>query len=524
MQRRQPFDRKDLLLPALLLAPSVLESSTLTERPAASAGAAAVIVLAAAVRRASPLYSLLLTSALVLFTLWLDGSMWTFLACFVLSCLAGRRGTGLGAAHAVFALTGTAGAVLVTASGETERLITLLMLGFAGCVLPWWAGDWWRQRSRLAEAGWERAERLEREQLFAAEQARLRERAHIARDIHDSLGHELSVMALLAGGLELAPDLPDRHRESAARLRERSTLAIERLHEAIGLLKDGSAGPSGETVAELIRRFEHSGTPVLLEEEGDDPGSSPIAERAVYRVVQESLTNAAKHAPGSAVAVRVEHTDEGIEVSVRSGRPEGDRPAGAAGGGSGLIGLDERVRLAGGRLVAGPTPQGFEVVARVPRTPSPAARPYDDAPADVPVLPEPGGSATALLRARTRLRRGVRRAALVPVLIGIGLVALLVGFQVATSVNTAVATADYDRMRVGQPRAELVPVLPSHWFSEPPPVIVEPAIPDGAACEYYRAGHDILQTTEKMYRLCFEDGVLVSKDVLRGGGIPGGNR
>ena len=92
-----------------------------------------------------------------------------------------------------------------------------------------------------------------------------------------------------------------------------------------------------------------------------------------------------------------------------------------------------------------------------------------------------------------------------------------------TSARTSLTADDYERMRVGQPRAELSPLLPAHSFSEPPPVIVEPTVPDGAVCEYYRAGRDILRVSETLYRLCFRNGALASKDVLREGGASGGD-
>ncbi|WP_228985509.1 histidine kinase, partial [Streptomyces sp. DH12] len=104
-----------------------------------------------------------------------------------------------------------------------------------GGVLPWRGGRYWRQSRELTAAGWLRAARLEEKQRFAEERARLRERARIAQDMHDSLGHELSLLALRAGVLQVAPDLPERHRAAAADLRAAAADATDRLHRIIGV-------------------------------------------------------------------------------------------------------------------------------------------------------------------------------------------------------------------------------------------------------------------------------------------------
>ncbi|MGH3928880.1 MAG: histidine kinase, partial [Pseudonocardiaceae bacterium] len=110
----------------------------------------------------------------------------------------------------------------------------------------------------LVSAGWERAERMEREQQMIVDQARLRERARIAQDMHDSLGHELSLIALRAGALELDPDLDERHRAAAAELRGSASTATERLGEIIGVLREENTDPpmqpSGESIVELVDR------------------------------------------------------------------------------------------------------------------------------------------------------------------------------------------------------------------------------------------------------------------------------
>ncbi|MFC7981195.1 sensor histidine kinase [Streptomyces sp. NPDC057336] len=534
----RPFTRPvDHVLLLGLLCSSALDTELPAVAPAVWLAACLAVAVAVAVRRAAPLASLLLAALLALSLPWSGASAWPAVAAAVLSWCAGRRLPRVRPAQLVFVCATAAGIVLVGALAEAKDTLSLLMLQFTSCVLPWWAGNWRRQRAALAHAGWEHAERLEWRQRYVAEQARGRERARIAQDIHDSLGHELSVMALLAGGLELSGELSDEHRATAGRLRERCTLATERLHEAVGLLREDtgpSLVPAQESIAQLVRRFSGADTPVDFREEGAAPVPGPqgLGGLAAYRVVQEALTNSAKHAPGAPVSVRVDHRPDETVVSVVNERPPNGGSPSATGSGAGLIGLDERVRLAGGTLRAGPNGGGFEVHARLPRTPgavpprAPVPPGYDTVgpPGPAPTRRWPGPAAgactdeaagtarTALLRTRARLRGDSRRAALLPVLLGAVIAALLTGLYAATSVTTSVTSADYEGIRVGETRAELEPVLPSRRIGKPPPALSEPAAPPGAACEYYRASEGLLDFTGTMYRLCFTDDVLTAKD------------
>ncbi|MET7301082.1 histidine kinase [Embleya sp. NPDC005575] len=297
----------------------------------------------------------------------------------------------------------------------------------ASAILPWLLGRNLRQRRQLAAAGWERARHLEREQEMHADRARLRERARIARDMHDSLGHDLSLLALRAAVFEVDPGLDDEQRAKAADLRRSAAVATDRLHEIIGVLRsEGEADadftggfdpraaqdvaaasvpvePVHQSPADLVARARASGMEVVLETAGRSP-NVPALSLAVQRVVREALTNAAKHAPGAAVRVSVDYGSDAAEIRVVNGPPGGrngqvgageggpasvdDRaasafrsqhhdpvssPRAAPGSRMGLIGLDERVRLTGGTFRAGPQGGGFEVVARFayPRVPLP---------------------------------------------------------------------------------------------------------------------------------------------------------
>ncbi|MGA5187579.1 histidine kinase [Streptomyces griseoincarnatus] len=178
------------------------------------AAGAGVLAAATALARRRPLAAFALRAALcladapALFNL----SYGPALAVFAL--LLGLRAERTGPAALGFAAVAAAGTVRIALGGGDPVPPWLVMTGTLvfGCVLPWLGGRYWRQSRELTAAGRLRAARLEEEQRLAEERARLRERARIAQDMHDSLGHELSLLALRAGGLQVAPDLPERRR------------------------------------------------------------------------------------------------------------------------------------------------------------------------------------------------------------------------------------------------------------------------------------------------------------------------
>ncbi|GII05931.1 sensor histidine kinase [Planobispora takensis] len=282
------------------------------------------------------------------------------LAVVVLSYQAGRRMPGMRPAASAYVAIVGAGAVLAAAVSlgpapkPAAAFWSSVLSGvLLWAVLPWSAGLAVRQR----------AESRAREQDLVAVQARLRERNRIAQDMHDSIGHDLALIALRAAALEMAPDLDERHRRAAGELRAAAGETTERLRRVIGVLREGEAvplTPLQESVAEIVDRARDSGLAVQLRGDGD------LRDRTVCRVVQEALTNAAKHAPGAPVTVETSVEAGEVAVTVRNRVPDAP-PARSRGGGLGLIGLRERVRLAGGAFEAARGPEGFTVVARFPR-------------------------------------------------------------------------------------------------------------------------------------------------------------
>jgi signal transduction histidine kinase len=266
-------------------------------------------------------------------------------------------------------------AVAVAATGITAHLIRGVWRPTTGLPYLWWAvlvcvayaalvgwGMLIRANRALITSLRDRAERAEADQARRVAEARSAERARIAREMHDVLAHRLSLLATYAGALAYRPDAPPEQLSSAAEVvRSGVHQALDELREVIGVLRDDSlpdlaAGrsplPGIADLPELIAESRAAGTPV---ETGGAAwsvaaGLPDVAGRTAYRVVQEGLTNARKHAPGQPVSVTLGgRPDAGLEVSVVNAL---GRVAAATvpGTGTGLIGLSERLELAGGKL------------------------------------------------------------------------------------------------------------------------------------------------------------------------------
>ncbi|GAA2713265.1 sensor histidine kinase [Micromonospora olivasterospora] len=528
-------------------------------------GAGALALLAVAVwlshRRPLPALVLVVLGSLV------DGNF--VFAIPVFSYLTGRRSSGAAPTAVVFGLIAAGGTALnvgLLGAGAATWFLLASVLLFAG-VFPWLVGRYRRQQEELVVAGSRHAEAVERERRGAAERIRLRERARIAQEMHDSLGHELSLIALRAAALELAGDLPARHRAAAGELRASVAGATERLHEIIGVLREEggtvSTRPAGESVAELVGRAREAGMAVRLD--GDPGGLPAMVGRAAHGMVREALTNAARYAPGAPVTVTVARAGDRVEVGVVNAAPPAGPLPGPPSTGSGLLALAERVRLAGGTLRAGPRDGGgFAVGARLPlpstadpdalapgaAPDAPPVAPSDTPPSrafadgldgtrpDVPGRPgsyaerfvlagksvrltqavdpsgldpdwadgpsaRPAEAERRLREARRRVRRSLAAALGAPAILGLVLTLVYYPFATAGAVLDA---PTFERLPLGAARQELTG-LPRRQ-ADPP------TTGDSPGCEYYTDGN--FPFAQATWRLCFADGRLVSKERVAG--------
>jgi signal transduction histidine kinase len=247
------------------------------------------------------------------------------------------------------------------------RVIPLVL-----AVTAW--GMFLRARRQLLLTLRERAARAEADQRQHEDGARRAERTRIAREMHDVLAHRISLLALHAGALEVRPDLaPEKVRETAELMRATARQALEELRSVIGLLREEpgqepqppAPQPTLADIRRLVEDTRLAGAKIDLEMDVQHADAVPTAlGRDAYRIVQESLTNIGKHASGTASQVRVTGgPGDGLHVNVRNRKPlRANAGPALPGAGAGLLGLQERVDLAGGTLVHGPDPSGDFVV------------------------------------------------------------------------------------------------------------------------------------------------------------------
>jgi signal transduction histidine kinase len=277
-----------------------------------------------------------------------------------------RSRTRLMAAAAVAVL---AGHLAATAVADDRFPLAETLWGVAVWGGIWLAGDRARlRRQRMAELE-ERALRAEREAERERRLAAAEERTRIARDLHDSAGHAMNVILVHAGLGRMKSD--ETTRETFATIEEVARETVGEIDQMVHALREDSES-SGEVepppglaaVDGLVARHREAGLDVTASVRGDAQPLPPGVDQGAYRILQEALTNAARHGAGSA-RVTVSFGDGAVDIAVANplpATPPGDNP----GGGHGLAGMRERAALLGGTLEAGPTSDGYRLHARLP--------------------------------------------------------------------------------------------------------------------------------------------------------------
>ncbi|MEU9894945.1 histidine kinase [Streptomyces phaeochromogenes] len=468
-------------------------------------------------------------------------------------------------------------------------------------IVPGLASRYRAQRHSLLDALQRNNVQLVREQTMVARQARLLERGRIARDMHDSLGHQLALIAVHAGALQVDPDLTERQREGVRILRDASVTAMGELREAVGILHeereereerkereerddnrnwpdvrttgpgrtertepadhtepvDTDGGrPGSRAVAAidgLVESSRGAGAAVELLRSGAFRQLAPAAGHTAYRIAQEGLTNAHKHAPGAPITLALRYEPDSLVVEVANGPAPAAAPDAPAviSGGQGLRGLQERARLIGGMVHTGPTADGgFRIAGMLPYDTGASASlgtgadtgggepqprhphdtttsvgPYNDfvgqpgsGTADnsgaVINRSDPQGEFAATMSRKKNVAIGC---AVTAVVIVVGIVALGIWGVTALMKEMNKATIPprvYESAKVGDPESAVQDKLPdedsvltSSWADQ------GPQKPKGADCRHFAS--DDPDDTTTVFRFCFRDGKLVEKQTFK---------
>jgi signal transduction histidine kinase len=256
-----------------------------------------------------------------------------------------------------------------------------MLFGVALWTGAWLAGDRTRLRRERMAALEERAMRAEREAERERRLAAAEERGRIARDLHDSAGHAMNVILVHAGlGRIKSADDPESAREAFATIEEVARESVGEIDQMVRVLREHAALPLGGTEVEpppglaafdgLVAQHRAAGLQVTTAVSGERRPLPPGVDRGAYRILQEALTNAARHGDGSA-EVEIAYSRDALDVSVGNPlpRPLGDH---SSGGGHGVIGMRERAALLGGSLEAGPRNGRFQLHAWLPFSGKPA--------------------------------------------------------------------------------------------------------------------------------------------------------
>jgi signal transduction histidine kinase len=335
--------------------------------------AAAAVLIA---RRRAPVATLAVSGALVLALLVVDhtaGAGAVFAPAVALYSVGLRRGrlhqlaAGLAAVAAVVA----ADAFLV---GD-DRITWFATVGHAALVaVPLLAAEAVRNRRSYVALLLERLELAERTREEEARRRVEQERLRIARDLHDAVAHALTTINVQAGvAAHLLDQNPGNARAALGTIEEASHEALDELRAIVGILRehDGERAPvepapTLDAIGELVERARTLGIDVSLDIRGERPGRLPDrVQLAAYRIVQESLTNARRHAAGAQARVSLTFEPERLLVTVENGA--GATSNGSSGGaGVGVIGMQERAAAVGGALRTASFPDGFRVAAELP--------------------------------------------------------------------------------------------------------------------------------------------------------------
>jgi signal transduction histidine kinase len=279
-----------------------------------------------------------------------------------------------------------ASAVLAaTIIGGGDEVIMSAIAGVALVLLGWLAGENTRAgriyAAQQAERAAEKAAAATAERAEQVRRALADERAQIARELHDIVAHAMSLIAVRSGVARMVIDTdPQQAREALAIIETTTRRSLREMRLLVDVLRDGDHNaeltpvPGLNDLSLLVADLAAAGVTVDVQVDGTVRELSPAAELSAYRIVQEALTNVARHAGPTRARVRISYRPAELSVEVTDDGPSGQPPPMShSGSGHGLIGMRERAALFGGELAAGPYAAGFRVTASLPTTEFPAS-------------------------------------------------------------------------------------------------------------------------------------------------------
>jgi signal transduction histidine kinase len=338
-----------------------------------AAPAAAAIVLPLLARRRLPFAAPLAVWLLAALCSFVDGRLVVFVsglsaAGWAAALLLGNRSSHIEARSGLAAVLGCSAIIVYNDPAHAAGQLVFIPLLFG---LGWLAGYAVRARAAEARAAELRAVQAERERVAAARIAVAEERSRIARELHDIVAHAVSVMVLQVGAVRhKLPDELGEDRDALTRVEQAGRMALAEMRRLLAAMRDdgdeAELGPQPglESVRSLVDEVEGAGLPVSVHVEGDAFPLPRAIELSAYRIVQEALTNALKHAHATKADVTLRYDPSELQLEVRD---DGAGSSATDGLGHGLVGIRERVKIYGGEMSAGPlNGGGFMLRARLP--------------------------------------------------------------------------------------------------------------------------------------------------------------
>lgn len=363
-----------------------------------------------------------------------------------------------------------------------------------------------RHRAAHRRLGWELARVLEEQERSRTQEILTAERVAMAGEIHDRLGHRLTLIAVRLGRLSLDETVPADARDAVERIRAEAAAAAAELGETVTLLKSGRGAeltPAVRSLRQVVEGVDGSLEVTADLPDGFEDRMSPHARAAFERVLTEALTNAAKHAPGQPVTVAADVDGDVARLVVRNAvvAPPAGSQTPAASSGHGLTSLRLRLELLGGDLR----------VRREGELMLDAQVPLDAAPTVPTVLPAPTAVDVAERDVGARARDASRRAWRAPAALAAAAALFAVGYFAFVTVASVLPVERYEELQVGTTQLGAEELLPATEMLEPPRD--ELPEPSGASCRYFEASVSPFRRDD-VHRVCFTDGIVSHLDVI----------